>query len=62
MEFTQPVTGIGFLVLVGLGLVAALATPMNTRTVVMMVLPALVVYGLLALILGVKHGEYRARQ
>lgn len=61
MEFTQTVTAIGFLALVVLGLAIAMATPMATRTVLMMVLPALVVYGLVALALGVKHGEHRAR-
>ena len=61
MEFTQTVTAVGFLVLVALGLAVTMATPMGSQTVLMMVLPALVVYGLLALVLGVKHGEYRAR-
>jgi len=36
-------------------------TPMGQSTVLMMVLPSLVIFGLLALALGVKYGEYRAR-
>ena len=33
---------------------------MGGSTVLMVVLPSLVIFGLLALALGVKHGEYRA--
>lgn len=62
MRFTTRNTVIAFIVLVHLGLGVSLVTPMGLRTVFMMVLPALVIYGLLAVALGVKHGEYRARQ
>lgn len=61
MEFTTRTTAVAFLVLILLGLGGSLATPMGQRTVFMMVLPALVIYGLIAVALGVKHGEYRAR-
>lgn len=37
-----------------------LATPMGTDTILMMVAPSMIVFGLLMLVLGVKHGEYRA--
>lgn len=35
---------------------------MATQTVLMMVLPSVVLFGLLMIGLGVKHGEYRASQ
>ncbi len=60
MEFTTRNTIVAFIVLVHLGLGVSLATPMGVRTVFMMVLPALVIYGLIAVTLGIKHGEYRA--
>ncbi|MFC6836451.1 DUF7333 family protein [Halomarina ordinaria] len=47
------IVAIGVLGLLGMGV-------METGTVLMMVLPALVVFGLLFMFLGVKHGEYRA--
>lgn len=60
MEFDLPTTAAGFvlLVLVGVGVSWVMMPP---RIVLMMVLPSLVVYALLTLILGVKHGEHRAR-
>lgn len=61
MEFTTRTTAVAFFVLILLGLGITLATPMSQRTVFMMVLPALIIYGLVAIALGVKHGEYRAR-
>lgn len=59
MEFDRPTTASAFVVLVLVGLGAAWATPMAPSTVLMMVLPALVVYGAVMLSLGIKHGEYR---
>ncbi|PSQ33667.1 hypothetical protein BRD09_00030 [Halobacteriales archaeon SW_10_68_16] len=61
MEFDLPRAGGLLLVIVALG-VAGLATSgvMTTRTVLMMVLPSMVVFGIVAFALGVKHGEYRA--
>lgn len=61
MEFDTATTAIGFVLLVLIGVGVTWATPMGPRTVLMMVLPSLVIFGLLALALGVKHGEYRAR-
>ncbi|MFB6267084.1 MAG: hypothetical protein ABEI31_05435 [Halodesulfurarchaeum sp.] len=61
MEFDQLTTAIGFVVLVAIALGGSLLTPMSQRSVLMMVLPSAVVYGLVMLALGVKHGEYRAR-
>jgi len=61
MEFDRNTTALAFVVLIGLGTAVSLAMPMSTSTVMMMVLPSLVAYGLVVLYLGVKHGEYRAR-
>ena len=60
MEFDLTKTAIAFLAVVALAVGVALATPMSTNTVLMMVLPSIVVFGLIALAIGVKHGEYRA--
>lgn len=60
MEFDRLTTAIAFLVIIALGTGATVATPMDTSTVLMMVLPAMAVFGLVMLALGVKHGEYRA--
>lgn len=59
MEFDLTKTAAVFVALIALGVVAT--TPMMTLgTVLMMVLPSMVVFGLLMLAIGVKHGEYRA--
>ncbi|ADJ16204.1 DUF7333 family protein [Halalkalicoccus jeotgali] len=59
MEFDFPKTAAVFAALIALGVVGT--TPMmGTSTVLMMVLPSMVVFGLVVLALGVKHGEYRA--
>ncbi|RBI61165.1 DUF7333 family protein [halophilic archaeon] len=59
MEFDIATTAVGFLVLFGIIAVGTLMSPMTTSTV-MMVLGGLAVFGVLTLLLGVKHGEYRA--
>lgn len=61
MEFDTTTTAAGFVLLVLIGVGATGTTPMGGSTVLTMVLPSLVIFGLLALVLGVKHGEYRAR-
>ena len=60
MQFDLTTTAVGFVLLVAIGVGVTWMTPMGGSTVLMMVLPSLVVFGLLALALGVKHGEYRA--
>lgn len=61
MDFDTTVTVGALLVLVALGTVALLGMGvMATSTVLMMVTPAMLVFGAIALLLGVKHGEYRA--
>jgi hypothetical protein len=60
MDFDALTTGIIFVAIVVLGTVGSMQTPMSTDSVLMMVLPSMVVFGLIMLVLGVKHGEYRA--
>ncbi|MEF8837896.1 MAG: hypothetical protein V5A18_00135 [Haloarculaceae archaeon] len=62
MEYDRRVTAVVFLALVGLGTAGTMATPMESGTVLMMVVPSMLVFGAIVLVLGVKHGEYRARQ
>jgi len=59
MDFDLTTTGIAFVLLFGALAVGTLMSPMTTSTV-MMVLGGLLVFGLVTLGLGVKHGEYRA--
>ena len=61
MDFDTTTTAAGFVLLVLIGVGVTWMTPMDGSTVLMMVLPSLVIFGLLVLALGVKHGEYRAR-
>ncbi|RDI71090.1 DUF7333 family protein [Halopelagius longus] len=60
MEFDRTRTAVLFLVLVAAGVAALLAMGvMATSTVLMMVAPAMLVFGAICLGIGVKHGEYR---
>jgi cytochrome c oxidase assembly factor CtaG len=61
MEWNLPTT-VGSLVLlvaVGAGVLIAAPIPMATGTILMMVVPSMLVFGAVALALGVKHGEWR---
>jgi len=61
MEFNLPVTGAALVGIVALGTASLVGMDvMATSTVLMMVVPSMLVFGLIALSLGVKHGEYRA--
>ncbi|MFC6826242.1 DUF7333 family protein [Halopelagius fulvigenes] len=61
MEFDITRTAVLFLVLVAAGVAALLAMGvMATSTVLMMVAPAMLVFGAVCLGIGIKHGEYRA--
>ncbi|WP_049987762.1 DUF7333 family protein [Halobellus rufus] len=63
MEFDLPTTAGLLVLLVALGTgVLVAAGVMATSTVLMMVTPAMLVFGVICLALGVKHGEYRARE
>ncbi|PSP83654.1 hypothetical protein BRC96_07485 [Halobacteriales archaeon QS_6_64_34] len=59
MELDAPKTAVAFLVLFGVLAVGTIMSPMQMSTV-MMVLGGLLVFGVVTLLLGVKHGEYRA--
>ena len=61
MNFSLPVA-LGALVVVvaaGVGGLIAAPIPMGTDTIVMMVAPSMLVFGLVAFGIGVKHGEFR---
>ncbi|QGN07640.1 hypothetical protein Hrd1104_10250 [Halorhabdus sp. CBA1104] len=59
LEFDGTTTGIAFLVLLAVLIGGTVMSPMQTSTVAM-VSGGLAVFGLVTLLLGVKHGEYRA--
>jgi hypothetical protein len=62
MEFDEKITGVlfGLLIAVGAGGLIGSPIPMDTNTILMMVAPSMAVFGLIMLVIGVKHGEYRA--
>ncbi|MDY6776063.1 hypothetical protein ACEU6E_06695 [Halorutilales archaeon Cl-col2-1] len=63
MEFDLTKTAGLFVLIVALGVGGLVAAPMmRPSTVLMMVLPSMVIYGLITLAIGVKHGEYRAKR
>jgi aconitase A len=60
MEFDSTTTAIVFVALIAIGVGGLLvADVMATGTVLMMVLPAMVVFGLLCLAIGVQYGQHR---
>ena len=59
MEFNTTTTAIAFIVLFVVLVGGTAMSPMSTSTVVM-VSVGLFVFGVLSLLIGVKHGEYRA--
>jgi len=60
MEFDRTTTIGLFVAIIALGAIALTATPMQTSTVLMMVLPSMVVFGLITFGIGLKHGQYQA--
>ena len=67
MEFPSldlPKTVVAFLGVILLGLVAMLFTPagegMAQRTILMMVTPSMVLFGIVCLVIGIAHGQHRA--
>lgn len=62
MDFDTKTTSLIFVAIMVVGTLAMQVTPMASRTVYMMVLPSMVVFGLLMVGLGVLHGQHRARQ
>lgn len=59
MEFDTTTTALAFLVLIGVIVGGTVMSPMSTSTVAM-VSVGLFIFGIFALFLGVKHGEYRS--
>ncbi|WP_226041680.1 hypothetical protein [Natrinema sp. DC36] len=60
MEFDLPTTAAAFIAVIALGVVGLIAAPMmEMDTVLTMVAPSMIVFGLIMLGLGIKHGEYR---
>lgn len=61
MEVTLPVALGALLLVVAVGVAGLVASGVMTlRTTATMVAPSMLVYGLIAFGLGVKHGEFRA--
>jgi len=62
MEFDLLTTAVAFVALIVIGVAGLLFSPtgMTQSTVLMMVLPSMLAFGLLCLGIGVKFGEYRA--
>ena len=59
MEFDRKTTIGLFVAIIAVGTHAVMPM-MTTSTVLMMVLPSMAVFGLITLLLGVKHGQYQA--
>ncbi len=59
MEFDRKTTIGLFAGIIALGTLGVMPM-MVTSTVLTMVLPSMVVFGLITLLLGVKHGQYQA--
>jgi hypothetical protein len=61
MELDSIKTAVAFIVLIAIGVGGLLGSGvMAIGTVLMMVLPAMVIFGLICLGIGVWHGQYRA--
>jgi len=61
MEFDLPRAAGIVALIVALGTAGvAFGTPMALSTTLMMVLPSMVVFGAIAFVIGMKHGEFRA--
>ena len=62
MEFNLPTTAGVFIALIALGVGGMIGSNMmTTDSILMMVLPSMVIFGVIMLAIGVKHGEYRAQ-
>jgi len=60
MEFDLPTTAALFIALIAVGVGGLIAAPMmGTGTILTMVLPSMVVFGLLCLFIGMKYGQHR---
>ena len=63
MDFDLTRTAAVFVALIVVGVGGLITAPigMGTDTIMMMVAPSMVVFGLICVAIGVKHGEFRAR-
>ncbi len=62
MEFDEKITALAFVLVIAVGTGGLIAAPMMlTETVLTMVAPSMAIFGAIMLAIGVKHGEYRAR-
>ncbi|WP_254547300.1 DUF7333 family protein [Halomarina pelagica] len=59
MKFNTTTTAIAFIILFAVIVGGTAMSPMSTSTVAM-VSVGLLVFGVLSVVIGVKHGEYRA--
>lgn len=57
-------TAVAVAVVIGAGAIGLLVMPMGmtTETVLTMVLPSMMIYGLIILAIGIAHGQYRGRR
>ncbi len=62
MEFDLKTTATVFLAIIVAGTLGISTMPMTQRTIYMMVVPSMVVFGAIMLVIGVKHGEHRAQR
>lgn len=60
LDLARTVVAFLAVVAVGTGVLLTMPMGMTADTVLMMVTPSMIVFGLLVLVIGVKHGEYRA--
>lgn len=61
MEFNLPVAAGLLVLLVGIGAGGLIGGGMmSLQTTLMMVVPSMIVFGAVAFVLGMKHGEFRA--
>lgn len=61
MEFDLPTTAALFIALIAVGVGGLIAAPMmGTGTILTMVLPSMVIFGLLCLFIGMKYGQHRS--
>ncbi|MFC7177150.1 DUF7333 family protein [Halosegnis marinus] len=62
MEFDRTTTAAAFVAFVAVCVVALILAPipMATGTILMMVAPSMLVFGLVCLALGARYGEHRA--
>ena len=62
MDFDLVRTGAAFAVLIVAGVGGLMSADVMAReTVLMMVAPSMIAFGLICVAIGVKHGEFRAR-